>query len=111
MLRFGNVRGIRRVYRKFWQFTEEGIIKFYAEELGGQDHALKKYEKPFKNQQQSEPFWTWSNPWAILSGIGLLALGIGIIWAIHKRKTILQWWNVPSELEDELDEDEEDDNW
>jgi hypothetical protein len=27
----------------------------------------------------------------------------------EKTKTLLQWWNAPSELEEELDEDEEED--
>ncbi|CAG8475392.1 6492_t:CDS:2 [Funneliformis mosseae] len=31
------------VYRDDQEFSEEGIVKFYAEELGGQDHATKKY--------------------------------------------------------------------
>ena len=34
------------------EFTEEGIIKYYTEKLGGQNHSKKKYEKPFKDQQQ-----------------------------------------------------------
>ena len=102
----------RTVYGDGQEFTEEGIIKYYAEKLGGQNHAMKKYEKPFniKDQpQQQEGFWRTNNPAAWLSGFALLLLLVGTIWAIHKRKTILQWWNAPSELEDELDEDEEED--
>jgi hypothetical protein len=44
---------------------------------------------------------------AWLSFLGLLLLFAGTIWAIHKRKTLLRWWNAPSELEEELDEDED----
>ncbi|CAG8725143.1 3385_t:CDS:2, partial [Funneliformis mosseae] len=39
-------------YRDEKEFTEEEIIKYYAEKLGGQNHAKKKYEKLFKDQQQ-----------------------------------------------------------
>jgi len=47
----------RTIYGNGEEFTEEGIIKFYTEKLGGQNHALKKYEKPFKDQpQQQEGF-------------------------------------------------------
>jgi len=34
------------------KFTEEAINLFYYEKLGGQNHAKKKHEKPFKDQQQ-----------------------------------------------------------
>ncbi|CAG8829742.1 26112_t:CDS:1, partial [Gigaspora rosea] len=68
----------RTIYGNGQEFTEEGIIKFYAEELGGQDHALKKYVKISNNQNLSE-LEVILGLSLILSGIRLLALGIGII--------------------------------
>jgi hypothetical protein len=46
----------RTIYGDGKEFTEAGIIKFYTEKLGGQDHALKKYEKPFQDSSQPLPF-------------------------------------------------------
>jgi hypothetical protein len=46
----------RTIYGDGKEFTEAGIIKFYTEQLGGQDHALKKYEKPFQDSSQPLPF-------------------------------------------------------
>ncbi|CAG8700742.1 9685_t:CDS:2, partial [Funneliformis caledonium] len=48
----GLIRLDLSVYENGEEFSEEGIIKYYAEKLGGQDHVKKKYEKLFKNQQQ-----------------------------------------------------------
>ena len=42
----------RTIYGDGKEFTEEGIIKYYTEKLGGQNHSKKMYEKPFKDQQQ-----------------------------------------------------------
>ena len=41
----GDKRLDKSKYGNGQEFTEEGIIKFYAEKLGGQNHAKKKYEK------------------------------------------------------------------
>jgi len=48
----GLVRLDLSVYGDGKEFTEEGIIKFYAEKLGGQNHAKKKYEKSFEDNKQ-----------------------------------------------------------
>ncbi|CAG8643291.1 11279_t:CDS:10 [Funneliformis caledonium] len=46
----------RTVYGDSQEFSEEGIVKFYTEELGGQDHATKKYQQPFKDNIHEPPF-------------------------------------------------------
>jgi hypothetical protein len=47
----GLIRLDLSVYGDGNDFTEEGIIKYYTEKLGGQNHVKKKYEKPFKEEQ------------------------------------------------------------
>jgi hypothetical protein len=46
----------RTVYGDGQEFTEAGIIKFYAEKLGGQQHSQRKYEQPFQDGSQEPPF-------------------------------------------------------
>ncbi|CAG8661316.1 15303_t:CDS:2 [Funneliformis caledonium] len=48
----GLVRLDLSVYEDDKEFTEKGIIKYYAEKLGGQNYIKKYYEKPFEDNQQ-----------------------------------------------------------
>jgi hypothetical protein len=44
-------------------------------------------KKPLKDNLQ-EVFWTWKNPLTVLSGIGLLGLPGGLVWAIIYWKKV-----------------------
>jgi hypothetical protein len=46
----------RTVYGDGQEFSEAGIVQFYAEKLGGQQHAKRKYEQPFQDGSQEPPF-------------------------------------------------------
>ncbi|CAG8634625.1 7093_t:CDS:2, partial [Funneliformis mosseae] len=48
----GLVRLDLSVYRDGKEFTEEGIIKYYAKKLEGQNYVKKHYEKSFEDNQQ-----------------------------------------------------------
>ncbi|CAG8679925.1 7216_t:CDS:10 [Dentiscutata erythropus] len=48
----GLVRLDLSVYGDGKEFSEDGIIKYYTEKLGGQDHAKKHYKKSFEDNKQ-----------------------------------------------------------
>ena len=52
----GLVRLDLSVYGDGKEFSEDGIIKYYTEKLGGQNHVQKKYESPLRisNKKCSE---------------------------------------------------------
>ena len=105
-----NTKGLDlTIYGDGTNFTEAGIIRYYSEKLGGVNHSYAKQKASESKPTAKEGFWSTNNPAAWLSGIGLFLLIGAIGWAIRKRKTLLQWWNAPSELEDEFEEDEEED--
>ena len=87
--------------------TEAGTKKYYFEKLAGINHSYAKQKATESQPTSKEGFWRTNNPAAWLSFLGLLLLLAGTIWAIRKRKTLLQWWNSPSDLEDELDDDDD----
>jgi len=81
---------------------------YYYEKLGGQNHSTKKYT-PNDKRDNSDVFWRWDNPYALVTGGMLFLLGGLIIWAIIRWDKVVAWWNNPADKEGngDLEESEE----
>jgi len=100
----------KTVYGDGKEYTDKGIIKYYAEKLGGVKHDFSKQkDKDDNGGKKPKSFWSWENPAAIISGVCLGAAALIIIAGIVYWDKLAAWWDGPANAEGNGDLDEADD--